>query len=192
MPILSIKATKPSSNTRLGFTCRKAKDRTSLLFIITSVDPLGLFGGTDLRCGQQLLRINGISLNDVDVDGIKAILSSLPAGDVCLIVRGKVSPSDGAVFTFTLSGDSINAKMKTEYEIPKILKDASFPMDQWYLIHTLIENDLMPTSLRCFQACMAYTRAMRVYPRQQQADITNVALEQVSVKLWYDMMCVVI
>ena len=50
----------------------------------------------------------------------------------------------------------------------------------------------MPTSLRCFQACMAYTRAMRVYPRQQQADITNVALEQVSVKLWYDMMCVVI
>ena len=125
MPILSIKATKPSSNTRLGFTCRKAKDGTSLLFIITSVDPLGLFGGTDLRCGQQLLRINGISLNDVDVDGIKAILSSLPAGDVSLIVRGTVSPSDGAIFTFTLSGQSINAKMKTEYEIPKILKDAS-------------------------------------------------------------------
>ena len=77
------------------------------------MDPLGLFGGTDLRCGQQLLRINGISLNDVDVDGIKAILSSLPAGDVSLIVRCTVSPSDGGVFTFTLSGDSINAKMKT-------------------------------------------------------------------------------
>ena len=76
MPILSIKATKPSSNTRLGFTCRKAKEGTSLLFIITSVDPLGLFGGTDLRCGQQLLRINGISLKEVDVDGIKDILSS--------------------------------------------------------------------------------------------------------------------
>ena len=169
MPILSIKATKPSSNTRLGFTCRKAKDRTSLLFIITSVDPLGLFGGTDLRCGQQLLRINGISLNDVDVDGIKAILSSLPAGDVCLIVRGKVSPSDGAVFTFTLSGDSIMPKLRQNMKMISCLRHSD-----------------------AFKPVWCDTRAMRVYPRQQQADITNVALEQVSVKLWYDMMCVVI
>ena len=175
MPILSITTTKTSQADKYGFGY---KYYASKIFI-TNVSDSGIFGGTDLKAGQEVISINGSE--PTDVASFKALLASIPAGDVTMIVRTHDAHHTQGSATFncfskrnvTRDRDggrivriqrTVHANMLTPIDaMPNVLKLAGVPRDVWFLIHTLIKKELMPVSLNCFKANEEYTIEMENY-----------------------------
>lgn len=80
--VMSITAEKESDDTKLGFTYKVLRDTIT----IETVKEGGIFGGTELKSGQQILRINGTSVKGFDRNAFKDILSKLTAGPVTIDV----------------------------------------------------------------------------------------------------------
>ena len=102
MPILAITITKPQADSRLGVTFNVTDEAV----YVKEADE----GGTDLRRGQEVLRINESSMQNIGAGGFRTVLASLPAGDVIFIVKSRASPNG---ITFKVENKNISAKMKT-------------------------------------------------------------------------------
>lgn len=152
MHIQSITVTKPHAAAKLGFKCNV----TSRSATITSVDEHGLFAGTDLRTGQEILRINGTAVPGIGSDAVMALLASLPSGDVSLIVKSnEASTNNRAIFKANSTGTRYWMERRIT-EMPQILRDASVPQAKWWWIYSLIQEELMPASTTCIQSNERY------------------------------------
>lgn len=60
--------------------------------------------------------------------------------------------------------------------IPETLLLAGVPRDVWFLIYSLVEEELMPVSLACFKANEEYSKAMLIYNRDAQSALKPSAL----------------
>lgn len=176
MSILAITVTKPLADSKLGFTCKVVGDSV----VVTSVNEYGLFGGTDLRQGQAILRINGTSVQNIGAAAINALLRSLPRGDMSMIVKSKKPPTNGAIFRCSKDGARVKGQMKRGIDdMPEILKDASVPAEKWWLIYTLVAEELMPISLKCVQNNEIYNETyMKSYLKNQKSKYTDTILEK--------------
>mmetsp|Transcript_45148 Transcript_45148/g.94703 ORF Transcript_45148/g.94703 Transcript_45148/m.94703 type:complete len:268 (-) Transcript_45148:652-1455(-) len=162
MPIIAVTAIKPRADTKLGVTCTMCVGKP---VVVKKVDADGIFGGTDLTRGQEVLRINETPVENIGTDAMFAILSSLPSGEVTFIVKSEKCSIDGVTFQCAVdhNGESVSI-MNTSIEIiPQVLRDASVPREHWLLIYSLIEHELMPVSAKCIQSNEIYNRDMRDY-----------------------------
>ena len=63
MSILAVTVTRPRADSKLRFGY-KVYD---WYIVVTSVEEGGLFGGTDVRKGQNILRLNGTRVQNIEV-----------------------------------------------------------------------------------------------------------------------------
>eukprot|EP00571_Detonula_confervacea_P006993 CAMPEP_0172323050 /NCGR_PEP_ID=MMETSP1058-20130122/47742_1 /TAXON_ID=83371 /ORGANISM="Detonula confervacea, Strain CCMP 353" /LENGTH=290 /DNA_ID=CAMNT_0013038965 /DNA_START=135 /DNA_END=1007 /DNA_ORIENTATION=- len=182
MSILAVTATKPRADSRLGFKYERVVN-TSII-IVTAVNEHGLFSGTDLKRGQEIISINGTRPQNLERGTMGAFLALLPTGNVTFIVKSKIPPNDGVIFKCTAipdrSGSQIHGtRMETGIDdMPKILKDASVPREKWLLIYTLISDELMPVSFKCVKSNETYNRDMHLYLRLKRSNHTDATLEK--------------
>jgi hypothetical protein len=181
MPILAVSAKKPHANSKLGFNCKLVRDKV----FVTSVVRSGIFGNSDLKYGQEILRINSTSLQKISYEELVSVLDSLPSGDVTLIVRSEAPMNEGVLFKTTTyrdprqGGTRIKGQMKSRIDdMPQILRDAAVPQDKWWLIYTLVMEELLPESLSCIQSNHVYNRDMKSYLKVQKSNYTNTGLEK--------------
>lgn len=80
--VMTITAEKESDDTKLGFTYKVLRDNIT----IETVKEDGIFGATELKSGQNILRINGTSVKGMDRNAFKDLLSGLTAGTVTIDV----------------------------------------------------------------------------------------------------------
>ena len=162
MTILAVTSTNWRPDSSLGLHC-KVMDGS---IVVTAVDGEGIFGGTDLRRGQTILRINGKCVKNIGDPTAGLVDCLMPSGEVTLIVKSKTSSVDGANFKFSTITDQncrarFNGVMKRQVDdMPQILKNARVPLDSWILIYTLISEELMPVSVKCMQSNDIYNHAM--------------------------------
>ena len=83
MPILAVTATKPRVDSKLGVTCN-VMDAS---IVVKVVDEDGIFGGTYIERGQEVLRINETCVQNIGIDAIRALLASLSRGEVTFVVK---------------------------------------------------------------------------------------------------------
>lgn len=165
--ILSVTAAKTRADSPLGFSYKCEPEG----IFITNVSNDGLFRQTHLKAGQQIISINGTGVKTMDTNTFKAVLASLPAGDVTIVIRTQEEHHICSV-TFNceckvLAGQDgsirrmIRSKMHTGVDImPLTLLRAGVPRDVWLLIYALIEEELMPVSLACFREKESYAKEM--------------------------------
>lgn len=154
MSILVVKASKPLADSKLGFTYSLTAGEACT---VTAIKKDGLFGGTELRPGQELLLVNGSSTR-VGLQDMGDLLKSLPKGTVTLIVRepaGGDAPSTADEATFQLARKCSvtknkmlkilqHSRMKREInEMPPLLQERGVPEQDWCEIYTLIGRDLV-------------------------------------------------
>lgn len=181
MPLISVTAAKIRADSSLGFSYKITQNEAKSIFI-TRVFPDGTFGRTHLKPGQQIISINGTNVNKtVDTSTFKAVLASLPAGDVTIVVRTHDEEHDISSVTFDCVCNVVNrndgsiqrvirSKMQTSADIiPETLLLAGVPRDVWLLIYALIEEELMPVSLACFKANEEYSKEMLIYSRDARS-----------------------
>lgn len=121
---LTCTATKPEADSKLGFTYKTKKDG----IMVETVKEEGLFSGTDLAKGQEVLSVNGTSVQGMDKSEFKDVLAALGAGEVSIVVadhsakwatRGEIVPitatkpeADSKLgFTYKVHKDSINVEV---------------------------------------------------------------------------------
>ena len=174
MPLLSVTAAKIRADSSLGFSYKSTQNEG---IFITNVNPEGTFGRTHLKPGQQIISINGTNVSRVDTSTFKAVLASLPAGDVTIVIKTHeeelkiCSVTFDCVCNVVKQNDTsiqrvIYSKMKSSADIiPETLLLAGVPRDVWFLIYSLVEEELMPVSLACFKANEEYSKEMFIYKR---------------------------
>ncbi len=192
MPLLSVTTTKTQRD-EFGVTCKafKSDSDSETEIFIDSVLESGIFGGTDLKAGQQVISINGTEPSDIAM--FKALLASAPDGDVTMIVRTQRPPSQSqssTTSTFncqsrrTVARDgygrllevrhTVHANMRHSIDnMPGILRFAGVPRDVWILIYTLIKKDLMPVSLACFRAKEEYSTELRNFWKKSKTGMNQ-------------------
>lgn len=157
--------------------------------VVTAVDEAGIFGGTDLRGYQTILCINGTSLKNLRENTLAPLIDSfdlLPSGKVTLIVKSRPRSYqiDGVTFKCSTTNNrneraQVDGEMKRKLnDMPQILKDASVVEDDWWLIHTLISEELMPISVECLQGNEVYTSSMKSYLWDQISNNVEMSLEK--------------
>mmetsp|Transcript_6109 Transcript_6109/g.10337 ORF Transcript_6109/g.10337 Transcript_6109/m.10337 type:complete len:287 (+) Transcript_6109:63-923(+) len=189
MPILAVTAAKIRADSPLGFSYKFEPNEG---IFITNVSRDGLFCETHLKAGQQIISINGTDVKTVDTNTFKAVLASLPAGDVTIVIRTHEEHNICSVTFNCVCNHVINrqdgsiqrmirSKMQTSVDIiPETLILADVPRDVWLLIYALIEEELMPVSLACFREKEEYAKEMFKYYRnvgktsQKTADMKGV------------------
>lgn len=50
--------------------------------------------------------------------------------------------------------------------MPKALSDACVPLEKWWLIYTLIAEDILPASVKCVQSNEIYNNDLKAYIKQ--------------------------
>lgn len=106
---------------------------------------------------------------------MRALLASLPSGEIKIIIKLKRPPKDGETFECTAS----HGTMRTgSDDMPIILKDSCVPLDKWWLMYTLILEELMPISLKCIQSNMLYNGDMKTYLSDQKLNYTDTTWEK--------------
>ncbi|KAL7549067.1 hypothetical protein ACHAWF_012334 [Thalassiosira exigua] len=177
---VTVTVTKLRADSKLGFSYITHPEGVS----VASVDEDGLFGGTDLKAGQEIICVNGIFLQKemlIQVESgvrrqkafdraeMRALLASLPSGNVTLIVKPKPPSKDcRVIFKHAMKDDIIRGSMEIEgNEMPKVLKKARVPWEQWWLVYTLISKELMPISLKCIAMNERYNCWMKAYVKDQ-------------------------
>ena len=80
--VVTITAQKESDDTKLGFTYKVLRDTIA----IETVKEEGIFGSTELKAGQKILRINGTSVKGFDRNAFRDMLGKLTAGPVVIDV----------------------------------------------------------------------------------------------------------
>ena len=178
--ILSFTALKTQNDSPLGFSYTYSPNAATDIFV-SAVSGSGIFGGTGLKPGQQIISINGTNTKSIDQREFKALLRSLPAGDVTMIVRTDEAHHSSVKFNcvcHTISHPgrpaqrTVRAKMATSSEImPDTLTAAGVPKDVWLLIYSLIEEELMPVSVKCFRTNEEYTIGMQNYTMKAATDV---------------------
>lgn len=178
MPLLSVTAAKIRADSSLGFSYKSTQNEG---IFITRVFPEGTFGQTHLKPGQQIISINGTNVSRVDTSTFKAVLASLPAGDVTIVIKTHEEEHNISSVTFDCACNVVNqndtsiqrvihSKMQTDAGIiPETLLLAGVPRDVWFLIYSLVEEELMPVSLACFKANEEYSKAMLIYNRDARS-----------------------
>ncbi|KAL7430369.1 hypothetical protein ACHAXM_002162 [Skeletonema potamos] len=180
MSILSFTATKARADCPLGFKYTYSPTAAASDIFVSAVSETGVFGGTGLKPGQQIISINGESVKKIDPMSFKALLASIPAGDVTIIVRTDEAHHSSVKFdcvcnTITRpdrpTQRTVRAKMTGNNDImPDTLTAAGVPRDVWLLIYALIEEELMPVSLICFRANEEYSIEMQNYALKATVD----------------------
>ena len=80
--VMTITAEKEFDDTKLGFTYKVLRDNIT----IETVKEEGIFGSTELKAGQKILRINATSVKGMDRNAFRDLLSGLTAGAVVIDV----------------------------------------------------------------------------------------------------------
>lgn len=185
MPLLSVTAAKIRADSSLGFSYKSTQNEG---IFITNVNPEGTFGQTHLKPGQQIISINGTNVSRVDTSTFKAVLASLPAGDVTIVIKTHEEEHNISSVTFDCVCNVVNrndrsiqrvirSKMKSSADIiPETLLLAGVPRDVWFLIYSLVEEELMPVSLACFKANEEYSKEMLIYNRDARSALKPSAL----------------
>jgi hypothetical protein len=173
MPILSVTATKTRADSKLGFKYTYSTSAAATDIFLSAVSESGTFGGTGLKPGQQIISINGTNIKKIDPMSFKALLASIPVGDVTIIVRTNEVHHSSVKFdcvcnTITRpdrpTQRTVRSKMTASNDVmPDTLTAAGVPRDVWLLIYALIEEELMPVSLKCFRANEEYSIEMQNY-----------------------------
>jgi C-terminal processing protease CtpA/Prc len=93
--VFTVTAEKESDDTKLGFTYKVLRD----FITIETVKDEGIFGGTELKSGQKILRINGTSVKGMDRNAFRDLLGGLTAGAVIIDVFDEAKKAADAAAT---------------------------------------------------------------------------------------------
>ena len=76
-------ALKPDSATKLGFTYKMYPEQ----IVVASVKVGSIFDGTPLKEGNEIISINGQEVKGMDRESFRSLLTSLPEGNVTIVMN---------------------------------------------------------------------------------------------------------
>jgi len=176
---------KPTPSAKVGLSFAATKDGR---IVITKVQDKGLFAGSGIESGQELLTINGVSIRGMPVKEVAMTLACIPrevtvqAGPEeqksllkCdIIVKRR---QDANIDTQTLRGleEARSAPEPVEqvcfhtqhYQLPNFLKSQGVSAAKWSRIVTSFRDELVPALQHSLNMERVLRNEMKVYKNKQ-------------------------
>lgn len=156
--------TKPNLNSRVGIAFARTNDGR---ITITQVNDSGLFGGSGLLPGQELLSINGTSMRGKSLDVCLATLQSIEAEVTINTGPGKQSARLFCTLQANGRRTTLDFNSRQVSQVPAFLGSMGVSQRKWSRVAESFQTELVPAVQQLLDMDQVLESEMHAYTSKQ-------------------------